>query len=78
VLTGVNRDRAVNINQTEFNITIFRGNENYIDWSPFVVRNNGIYNGQVIDFDGDGDMDIFRYPSHEATQFFLLVNKVID
>ncbi|GAB1452908.1 hypothetical protein MASR2M47_29640 [Draconibacterium sp.] len=78
VLTGVNRDRAVNINQTEFNITIFRGNENYIDWSPFVVRNDGIYNGQVIDFDGDGDMDIFRYPSHEATQFFLLVNKVID
>lgn len=78
VLTGVNIHRAVNINQTDFPICIYRGNEDHSQWDPFVVGNEGIYNGQAMDFEGDGDMDIFRYQGHEASEFYLLINKVID
>ena len=43
-----------------------------------VLSTEGIYNGQVADYDGDGDFDIFRYPHHEATEYFLLENLWIN
>jgi hypothetical protein len=30
------------------------------------------------DFDKDGDMDIFRYPSHDSTRFYLIENRIIE
>ncbi len=41
-----------------------------------MIENEGIYNGRVADFEGDGDMDIFRYPNHEATELFFMENQV--
>ena len=78
VLAGSNAGRAVNLGKSSYEVMIFLSSENYTQWQPMELRNDGIYNGQVVDYDGDGDYDIFRYPQHEATGFYLLENKVID
>ncbi|MGB3776968.1 MAG: hypothetical protein WA960_01310 [Tunicatimonas sp.] len=41
-----------------------------------VIGEDGIYNGQAFDYDGDGDTDILRYPGHMATELFLWENQV--
>ncbi len=76
ILAGVNFARAVNLEQTNFDVSVFLNQGNYTDYKEMVIEKNGIYNGQVIDYDGDGDMDIFRYPNHEATDFFILENTI--
>lgn len=76
VMAGINRSRALTLNKSSFDVTIFLGNEDYSQWEPFVVTEDGIYNGQASDFDGDGDPDIFRYPTHDATAFYLLINEL--
>lgn len=78
VLAGVNRGRAVNIGKTEFPVYIFVNDGTDNRWNPVKIADGGIYNGRVADFDGDGDMDIFRLPGHEAKELFLLVNKIED
>ena len=77
VLAGVNKGRAVNLNKTNFDVTLFINQGNNKNYRPMVLEKEGIYNGQVIDYDGDGDMDIFRYPNHEATDFYLMENRII-
>jgi len=43
-----------------------------------ITTDGGIYNGRVADFDGDGDMDIFRLPEHGAQDLYLLINNIIE
>lgn len=74
VLAGINKGRAVNLDKTNFDVSIFLNDGDYKNYEEMVIETNGIYNGQAIDYDGDGDMDIFRYPDHEATDFFLMKN----
>ncbi|NHF61120.1 VCBS repeat-containing protein [Flavobacteriaceae bacterium TP-CH-4] len=74
VLAGINYGRAINLNKTNFDVSIFLNEGNYSDYKEMVIEKNGIYNGQAIDYDGDGDIDIFRYPNHEATDFYILEN----
>ncbi|MEO1012912.1 MAG: VCBS repeat-containing protein [Bacteroidota bacterium] len=74
VLAGINRGRAVNLGKTSFEVSLFLNQGDYTDYKEMVLETNGIYNGQAVDFDGDGDMDIFRYPDHESKDFFLLEN----
>jgi hypothetical protein len=45
-------------------------------WKRKLIETGGIYNGCVTDFEGDGDYDLFRYPSHEATELFFIENQV--
>lgn len=78
VLAGINKGRAVNLNKTSFEVFLFLNEGDNKNYKEMVLETNGIYNGQAIDYDGDGDMDIFRYPDHEATDFFLLENKLND
>ena len=78
VLAGINKGRAVNLNKTNFEVSLFLNAGDYRNYEEIVLERNGIYNGQAVDFDGDGDFDIFRYPDHEATDFYLLENKVRD
>lgn len=76
VLAGVNGARAVNIGHDDHEVTVFLSENNYASWTPMVIEENGIYNGQVADYDKDGDFDIFRYPNHEATAYYLLENQL--
>ncbi len=77
VLTGVNKGRAVNLDKTSFPVVIYLNNGDNLNWTPYEITQDGIYNGRAIDFDSDGDIDIFRYPSHEATDLFLWINQTL-
>jgi hypothetical protein len=77
VLAGSNRGRAVNLGKESFEIMLFLAGDRYSTWTPMQLSDEGIYNGQAVDYDGDGDMDIFRYPEHESEKFFLFENKLI-
>ncbi len=76
ILAGINRARAVNLKKDRFEITIFLSENNYKTWKPLVIGSEGIYNGEATDYDNDGDVDIFRYPDHEATDFYILENNL--
>ena len=78
VLAGINKGRAVNLDKTNFEVFLFLNVGDNRNYEETVIETNGIYNGQSIDYDGDGDIDIFRYPDHEATDFFVLENKLND
>ncbi len=75
VLTGVNRNRAVNIDVQEWPVIIMI-NEGSDSWTKIIVDMESIYNGHVGDFENDGDMDIFRLTSHDAEKYELLINQM--
>ncbi|MEM9527224.1 MAG: VCBS repeat-containing protein [Bacteroidota bacterium] len=76
VVTGVNFARAVNLEPkvTEYPVMVLL-NDGDGKWTAKLIENEGIYNGRVADFEGDGDYDIFRYPNHEAEELFLIENQ---
>ena len=78
VLAGINRARAVNLEKDHFEIFIFLSSDNHQSWEPMVIGTEGIYNGQVADYDNDGDYDILRYPDHESSDFYLLENRLVS
>lgn len=73
ILVGINWARAVNLEQTNFDVSLLLADGE--QWKKQVIDTQGIYNGQAIDFDSDGDMDFFRYPNHEATDLYLFENQ---
>ncbi len=76
VIAGVNQGRAVNLDQTTFPVTVFLNEGGGQSWTRYEVTDQGIYNAEVADVDGDGDQDIFRLASHDAEDFELLLNQV--
>ncbi len=75
VLAGVNRGRAQALGEDEFPVIVFRNQGDGMSWEEFLVTNEGIYNGQVGDLQGNGLPDIFRMASHDAEYFEVLVNQ---
>ena len=79
IVTGVNYARAVNLEPKVSNFPVLvLTNDGRGNFERKTVGTEGIYNGRVADFEGDGDYDIFRYPNHEATDLFLLENETIS
>lgn len=76
VLAGMNRGRAAGLGYTEYQVYILLSDNDYTTWTARLLDSKGIYNGQVADYDGDGDYDIFRYFSHDETGFYLMENQV--
>jgi hypothetical protein len=73
ILTGVNKNRAVNIDINVWPVyLIINDGEN--NWRQHLIDNRGIYNGHLGDFEGDGDLDIFRLISHDDPVYELLIN----
>lgn len=76
VVTGINFARAVNLDpKVEHYEVMVLLNEGNNKWTTKIIDNEGIYNGRVADFEGDGDYDIFRYPNHEAKELFFIENQ---
>jgi len=78
ILAGVNLGRAVNLGFDSYEVKVLLSREDFTSFEHKILSTKGIYNGQAADYDGDGDVDIFRYPHHEAIDFYLLENKIID
>ena len=78
ILAGVNKSRGVGLGFQTFPVTIFLGSKGYSKWNPIIISEEGIYNGKAADFDKDGDLDIFRYQTHDASNFTLLINTIND
>ncbi len=76
VLAGVNAGRARTLGATEFPVIIFLNRGNNLEWDELLITNEGIYNGQVGDLEGDGDFDIFRLAAHSAEIFKVLINQL--
>ena len=76
VLSGLNMNRAKGIGvENSFPVIIFL-NEGNNTWTEFLLSEGGIYNGQCADIEGDGDIDIFRLPTHDDTLFEILGNLI--
>ena len=43
-------------------------------WTRQVLTTEGAYNSYLGDFEGDGDLDIFRYPGHMSESYELWLN----
>lgn len=76
VLAGINKSRAAGLGFSSFEVWIFLSDQDYTSWKPMQIESDGIYNGQAADLEKDGDMDIFRYQTHDAKQFFLYKNQL--
>jgi hypothetical protein len=74
ILAGVNKNRAKALGATEFPAIIFRNRGDNVEWDEILLTNDGIYNGQAGDLQGNNRLDIFRLPTHDATLFEVLVN----
>ncbi len=78
ILAGVNRGRAVNLGFESYEVMVLLSRDDFSSFDQKILTTGGIYNGQAADYDGDGDVDIFRYPDHEAIEYYLMENKIID
>lgn len=76
IVTGVNFGRAVNLGVKEGNYPLYVILNKKDGWKKKEIANNGTYNILVADMEGDGDMDLYRYPSHDSNLFNVFVNQV--
>lgn len=77
VLAGINKSRAEGLGFSSFEVQLLLSENSYEKWTPFLLTTEGIYNGQISDLEGDGDLDIFRYQTHDAKEFFVLKNQLV-
>ena len=75
VLAGVNRSRAKALDVKKWPVIVYLNQGDGRDWKEYRITDEGIYNGQIGDLEGDGDYDIFRLPTHDATTFEVLMNQ---
>ncbi|MEM1134958.1 MAG: VCBS repeat-containing protein [Bacteroidota bacterium] len=75
VLTGVNKHRAMGLEINEFPVYILLNNGDK-GWEKQLIDKRGIYNGHVGDFEGDGDLDIFRLETHDGPRYEVLINNI--
>jgi hypothetical protein len=75
VVTGVNKNRARDIGIMKWPLYIFLNKGDGV-WEQTLIDKNGIYNGHVGDFEGDGELDIFRLISHDDKKFEILLNQL--
>ena len=76
VVAGVNKNRAVNLGiEEDYPVVVYLNGGDGETWTPHVITDEGIYNGQVVDLEGDGDYDLFRLVTHDEKHFEVLVNQ---
>lgn len=74
VLAGINKNRAKALGVETWPVVIYLNQGDNLTWRPHLITDQGIYNGQVADVDGDGDNDVLRLPTHDDKRFEVLLN----
>lgn len=75
ILTGINKNRAKGLEVNEWPVMLLLNQGDNKTWSKQSLTNDGIYNGQAADFDGDGDIDILRLQTHDGKQLEAWMNQ---
>ncbi|MDP8242870.1 MAG: VCBS repeat-containing protein [Candidatus Hinthialibacter antarcticus] len=75
VLTGINMNRAKALELTSFPVYLLINQGDNKTWTKQTLTNEGIYNGQAGDIDGDGDYDIVRLQTHDGTKLEVWMNQ---
>ncbi len=75
ILAGMNKSRAQGLGEEQTPAILFINQGDNTNWTEQLLTNDGIYNGQAADFDGDSDMDILRYQTHDATELEVWFNQ---
>jgi len=78
VLTGINMNRAKGLGLTSFPAHLLLNQGQGKTWQRITLTEGGIYNGQAGDIEGDGDIDLFRLPTHDGTVFEAWLNQTSD
>ena len=78
ILAGTNGGRAKNLDQTFYPVYVFQKEKDTGQWNETLINDVGIYNGRTIDYDNDGDLDVFHLPAHNSDKFYLLENSLIE
>lgn len=76
IYAGINSARAVNLDIQEHFIKLYLNNGDATEWEEVKLLDDGIYNGLVSDLEGDGDIDLFRLPHHEAHELYIFINQL--
>ena len=82
VATGVNRNRAIDIQKeletttmaNEFPVYIFKNSPS--GWTGTIINTDGVYNLLAGDLEGDGDVDLVRLTSHDEKDMWLMINNI--
>jgi len=75
VLTGINTSRAKALGVSSFPVFLFLNQGKAERWRKVLLSEEGIYNGQAADVEGDGDIDFIRLPTHNGTVLELWINQ---
>ncbi len=75
VLSGLNKNRAKALDIESFPVIIYLNQGDNEKWKELRLTEDGIYNGQIGDLEGDGDNDIFRLPTHNGNIFEVWINQ---
>ncbi|MEM7660177.1 MAG: VCBS repeat-containing protein [Bacteroidota bacterium] len=75
ILAGVNPHRAVNLGVNTYPVYLYL-NQGDLQFQRQLLTEQGIYNGQLADLEGDGDPDLFRYPTHDDTLMYVWINQL--
>jgi len=72
VLSGNNGDQG---DPEDSPVILFINQGDNVTYRAQVLSTTGAYNSYLEDFEGDDDLDIFRYNGHEATSYELWINE---
>ncbi|MBD3266513.1 DUF1080 domain-containing protein, partial [bacterium] len=75
VLTGINTNRAKGLDVKSFPVYLCLNQGDGKQWKKMELTDEGIYNGQGGDIEGDGDVDILRLPTHDGKVLELWINQ---
>jgi len=76
VLSGVNAERAADLGIAPAPVVLFLNQGEAQSWEALQISEEGIYNGEATDIEGDGDIDILRIGSHSGKKLHVLLNQL--
>lgn len=75
LLAGENGGHSVDGDDDRREVRLFYNEGNNLTWRESVLKNDGLYNGLIVDIDQDGHLDIAGPASHDGTPYEIWLNR---